>query len=251
MCEMWKTGSSLEGSGSFTRTSFRNTGCRRERVIQTHTAYEILRLRHYFGMKESHRTSRAVLLPVCVCVCLTGLYILSCVLFLELNSLSGPEELNCLDAYVKSRKSLKRKAHSSLLLFTLNIWKETRAIHQLWSMQTEPNLKLICPELNQTLLTFPLWSSFLGPRQLVRESKTRFYWKRENFIRYICVCVSIKQVNFPQLKAFFPPQIRSCLYTNWTVSWSVSSIPLLFPHTVRGSESIPVCQSSPSPSRPH
>lgn len=63
-------------------------------------------------------------------------------LFLVLKSLSGPEELNCLAAWVSNRKSLKRKAHSSLLLLIL--------------------------------YTFPLWSSLRGPRQLVRELNTKF-----------------------------------------------------------------------------
>lgn len=74
---------------------------------------------------------------------LTDLYILYCVLDLGLKSLSVPEEVNCLTAWVKSKKSLKRKAYSSLLLFVLN--------------------------------SFPLWRSFRGPRQLVKELKTRFY----------------------------------------------------------------------------
>ena len=60
---------------------------------------------------------------------------------LGLKSLSEEEELNCLAVFVRSRKSLKRKAHSSLLLLVL--WRR------------------------------PLCSSFRGPRQLVRELKTR------------------------------------------------------------------------------
>lgn len=50
---------------------------------------------------------------------LTVLYIFSCMLVLRLNSLSGPEEENGLALCVRRRKSLKRKAHSSLLLLVL------------------------------------------------------------------------------------------------------------------------------------
>lgn len=49
----------------------------------------------------------------------TVLYIFSCMLDLRLKSLSDPEEENCLALCVRSRKSLKRKAHSSLLLLVL------------------------------------------------------------------------------------------------------------------------------------
>ena len=66
-------------------------------------------------------------------------------LVLRLKSLSCPEEENGLALCVRRRKSLKRKAHSSLLLLVL------------------------CSR--------PLWSSLRGPRQLVSELKTRC-WER-------------------------------------------------------------------------
>lgn len=75
----------------------------------------------------------------------TVLYIFSCTLDLRLKSLSDPEEENCLALCVRRRKSLKRKAHSSLLLLVL------------------------CRR--------PLCSSLRGPRQLVSELKTKC-WKR-------------------------------------------------------------------------
>lgn len=81
--------------------------------------------------------------------CPTVLYIFSWTLDLRLKSLSGPEEEeeeeNCLALCVRRRKSLKRKAHSSLLLLVL------------------------CRR--------PLCSSLRGPRQFVSEPKTKC-WKR-------------------------------------------------------------------------
>lgn len=50
---------------------------------------------------------------------LTVLYIFSWMLVLRPNSLSGPEEEKGLALCVRRRKSLKRKAHSSLLLLVL------------------------------------------------------------------------------------------------------------------------------------
>lgn len=107
MCEMWKVGSSLDGSGSFTRTSFSSTGWRRQKMAVT---CENTQIESYYKYP--------------VCVSLTGLYILSCTLFLLLNSLSGPDEVNCFTAWVRSRKSLKRNPHSSLLLFALCSWEK-------------------------------------------------------------------------------------------------------------------------------
>lgn len=50
---------------------------------------------------------------------LTVLYILSWMLLLRPNSLSWPEEDRALAPCVRRRKSLKRKAHSSLVLLVL------------------------------------------------------------------------------------------------------------------------------------
>lgn len=80
----------------------------------------------------------------------TVLYIFSCTLDLRLKSLSDPEEENCLALCVRRRKSLKRKAHSSLLLLVL--------------------------------YRRPLCSSLRGPRQLVSELKTKC-WKRRRVRR--------------------------------------------------------------------
>lgn len=74
-------------------------------------------------------------------VSLTVLYIFSCMLNLGLKSLSGPEEEKGLALCVRRRKSLKRKAHSSLLLLVL--------------------------------YNRPLWSSLRGPRQLDSELNTK------------------------------------------------------------------------------
>lgn len=90
--------------------------------------------RTHEGTQTHHNKWTVTEVPVWVVVSLTGLYILSCTLFLLLNSLSGPDEVNCLAAWVKSRKSLKRKAQSSLLLFTLYIWRE-----KVWCNQTHRN----------------------------------------------------------------------------------------------------------------
>lgn len=70
---------------------------------------------------------------------LTVLYIRSCTLHLALKSLSGPELAKGRAAQVSSRKSLKSSACSSLWLLVL--------------------------------YSFPLCSSFRGPRQLVSELK--------------------------------------------------------------------------------
>lgn len=128
MCEMWKIGSSLEGSeGILTKTSFRNTGYRkRERDI-----WQILCI----VLSKTHKAEF-----ITVYSSLTVLYILCCAFELGLKSLSVLDE-NCLEVYVRSRKSLNRKAQSSLLLLVL--------------------------------CSLPLCSSFRGPRQLVRELKTR------------------------------------------------------------------------------
>lgn len=179
MWEMWKTGSSLDGSGGiFTRTSFRNKTWQqidyRTDTISSHNTNnfnkESLKEKKERGEKKlthsfkKHHQFWCVRKPGMVCICylhlrlypqmnnsadrlewsrLTDLYILYCVLDFGLKSLSEPEEVNCLTAWVRRRKSLKRKAYSSLLLLVLN--------------------------------SFPLWRSFRGPRQLVKELKTRFY----------------------------------------------------------------------------
>ena len=94
----------------------------------------------------------------------TVLYIFSCRLDLRLKSLSEPEEENCLALCVRRRKSLKRKAHSSLLLLVL--------------------------------YSRPLCSSLRGPRQLVSELKAKC-WKRRRVRRG--VCFSLVRLNGQQM----------------------------------------------------
>lgn len=68
-------------------------------------------------------------------------------LVLGLNNLSDPEEEKGLALCVRRRKSLKRKAHSSLLLLVL--------------------------------YSRPLWSNLRGPRQLVSELKTKCWGEKK------------------------------------------------------------------------
>lgn len=135
MCETWKRGSSLDGSGDiFTRTSLRSsgwrwTGSRKQEVGFDHKIPPAGTDIEVCVPREADSSS------------LTVLYILSWMLLLRPNSLSWPEEERFLAPCVRRRKSLKRKAHSSLVLLVL--WRR------------------------------PLCSSLRGPRQLVSELKTK------------------------------------------------------------------------------
>lgn len=73
-----------------------------QNFIQQHRLQEIKHdtLSNVISKVTNHKEEAYFIsmLYVCVCVCLTGLYILSCALVLLLNSLSGPDEVNCLAA---------------------------------------------------------------------------------------------------------------------------------------------------------
>lgn len=239
MWEMWKIGSSLDGSGSFTRTSFSSTGWGRQKMAVTH---------------ENTQTESNYKYPVCVCECVLQVYTswaahCSCcwtvcraqlrwtVSLRKLKAGSrwrGTPTAPCCSLLCAAEEMIKciiisriceqqtmnssglrvlGKLGGSLLedvlgkMFSLYILKANLYIwikmllvikhyicfiwlvHQalkvsLWILKLEKaklKHKKLLPDSDSVLvlLTLPLCRSFLGPKQLVRELKTKFCKKKK------------------------------------------------------------------------